>query len=487
MTTESKQLSLPSLVKTKGKIDWLLLLMFVFINGMVLYNAVQHHPVVGYDAHDHIDYARIMPTRLPQSFEETREFFSPPLPYLIPSLANQVCRQLDTHRVNPTCDFVIGKSGQLMNVLLSLGVTSLLLALCQQLHPDERIYKLAALGMLGSLPVYYKTFAQFRGEPYLAFFMILLMHRALLLFQSEQPANWKHVAWLGLAIGGAALSRQWGFFAFPSIAIGTAIIWLRRRKKGWAMLRAFSLAAVIGFIMAGWFYLHLRAEFGSFSAFNKPSQPHFSFANQPPQFYRATGFKDGLLFRTPVRDQFANLLIPTFYSETWGDYWGYMVQPYEIFLEDGFYLDRARQDPIYVDRVIAYLGRVNLVSLLPSLVLFCGVMWGLMEFIQVWRADLTTTEGVHAWFQALLFLLVICSSAGYMWFLIQYRSPASGDTIKATYMIQVFVLLPLLAAEPLRWLYLRYRTLYLLVTAALLLVGVHNIPAMVTHFPVIGN
>lgn len=483
MHPQAQRCPFSSLFTYKHKTDWPLLLMFIFINGLVLYNAIQHRPVVGYDAHDHIAYARIMPARLPQSFDETREFFSPPLPYLVPSLANRVCRQLVSHRANPTCDIVIGKSGQLMNVPLSLGITGLLLIICQLLRPHDRLYKLAALGILGSLPVYYKTFAQFRGETYLAFFIILLVYRTLLLVRSSRPAAWKHVAWLGLAIGGAALSRQWGFFAFPAFAIAVIILWLRDHKHRAAVLRTFTLAAVLGFLLSGWFYLHLYLEFGSFSAFNKPGQASFSFANQPPSFYRATGLQDGLLFRQPVREQFANMLLPTFYSEIWGDYWGYMVQPYQVFWEDGFYLPRAYQNPTFVDRVVAYLGRVNLVSLLPSLALLAGVFWGVFQFVKVWRIDLSAAQGERIWLQALIFLLLVCSLVGYLWFLVQYRSPASGDTIKATYMMQVFVTLPLLAAEPLRWLHKRSRAAFSVVIAGLLLVWAHNLPAMITHFP----
>ena len=79
---------------------------------------------------------------------------------------------------------------------------------------------------------------------------------------------------------------------------------------------------------------------------------------------------------------------------------------------------------------------------------------------------------------------LVCSLAGYLWFLVQYRSPASGDTIKATYMMQVFVTLPLLAAEPLNWLQQAHRTCFLYhYSCALLLVWAHNLPAMITHFP----
>ena len=99
--------------------------MFIFINGLVLYNAVQHNPGTSVTMPTTTSTTPASCRRACQhSRDETREFFSPPLPYLLPSLVNQVCRQVVTSVINPTCDFAIGKSGQLMNVLLSLGVTS---------------------------------------------------------------------------------------------------------------------------------------------------------------------------------------------------------------------------------------------------------------------------------------------------------------------------------------------------------------------------
>src|SRR5438105_6539537 len=61
-------------------------LAFLTIQAIVLFNAVFHEPTIGYDAPAHIDYLRTLATfRLPTP-PDSYEFFSPPLPYLIPSL-----------------------------------------------------------------------------------------------------------------------------------------------------------------------------------------------------------------------------------------------------------------------------------------------------------------------------------------------------------------------------------------------------------------
>lgn len=67
-----------------GNAAWILLL--IAINGIVLSNAVRHDPRVGYDAADHLKYIEVLSEyRLPTR-SDTAEFFSPPLPYLLPAM-----------------------------------------------------------------------------------------------------------------------------------------------------------------------------------------------------------------------------------------------------------------------------------------------------------------------------------------------------------------------------------------------------------------
>ncbi|MEZ4642171.1 MAG: hypothetical protein R3E31_05415 [Chloroflexota bacterium] len=62
---------------------WLLAALFVLINGIVFYNALFHNPRTGYDADAHIMYMGTSRGQLPNR-EQTYEYFSPPLPYVIP-------------------------------------------------------------------------------------------------------------------------------------------------------------------------------------------------------------------------------------------------------------------------------------------------------------------------------------------------------------------------------------------------------------------
>jgi hypothetical protein len=71
-----------------GKIDIILLAIFLVINLLVLTNSILQNPEMGYDAEDHLAYIQVLPFRLPND-QDTREFFSPPLPYFLPSFVNK--------------------------------------------------------------------------------------------------------------------------------------------------------------------------------------------------------------------------------------------------------------------------------------------------------------------------------------------------------------------------------------------------------------
>ena len=68
---------------------------------ILIYNIFHYNPALGYDAEAHYNYvnylSRDMPNviKLPSS-EETREFFNPPLGYIVPSVVQVFCRNIIT-------------------------------------------------------------------------------------------------------------------------------------------------------------------------------------------------------------------------------------------------------------------------------------------------------------------------------------------------------------------------------------------------------
>ena len=82
----------------------------------------------------------------------------------------------------------------------------------------------------------------------------------------------------------------------------------------------------------------------------------------------------------------------------------------------------------------------------------------------------------------LLCLVVTSSVLGYLWFLIQYPNPGKGDTIKATYMLQIFPLCAILNGLFIERLKKVSYALFALIAALMAAVAAHGLPAMFTRY-----
>lgn len=442
-----------------------LVALFLAINGLVVYNTMAHPVDLGYDTGEHLRYVRaisFIPPHLPFA-GETNEFFSPPLPYLPPAAVYQVCDAVQPQFDNPTrtCLSVAGKFAQLQNILISMGICVYLIRLCTLIRPGSRTFATLTLGLAGLMPVYQKSAAMFRAEMFVVFFALFAMHR-LLVMHAESRYGFKDAAVLGVALGLLVLSRQWGFFIFPAIGLWALILVVRQPLDALPLVKALAISGVIAFLIGGWFYLSLYARYGTFTAFNRdPADEGFSLANQPASFYFGLG--DGHLFTEPIRPHYANQVIPIFYSDAWGDYWG-------------FFLVRGDNR----DTMLPYLGRANLLSLYPTLIFFAGVVAGLVYAVKaLWRAPGSGWPDAPL---ALIALFVAVSFAGFMWFLIGYPEQDKGATIKATYLLQVFPVMAVLASDLLERVKQRSALAFTVLVALLAAVFGHNLGAVVTQW-----
>lgn len=458
-----------------------LLALFSLINGLVLFNALFHFHRVGYDTLDgHMPYIAALGTLHLPDPETSRSFFSPPLPYVFPALIHFLLTSISTFTGWDMLPIDIAtKAGQLQNMLFSLGLTFYLLKICGIIYPGNTEFKFGALASIGILPVYYKSFAFVRGEPLVAFLTVVVIYQVSTLLYAQEVNNFKNRFWLlGLVLGFLALSRQWGLLLFPSLGLWVLLIRSRWGSYAHSLTRTVIHGLCLAFFIGGWFYVFLTWHYGSPLAFNRASSPVFALTNQPVTFYISIGLDQ--LFSSPVYPAFTNHLVPVLFSETWGDYWAHFVY--------------TRSHTIFSSShgvSLAYLGRVNLVALIPTLVLISGVMLGIRHTVQFIRQPgyLSVVPPTspqmfvlrqHAFF-CLLVITILVSFGFYIWFLINYPN-SRGDTIKATYILHIFPLLALLAGEFLRQLHARTVIVYRLTIGLGLLVFLHNMPVMITRF-----
>ena len=459
-----------SLFRYDGRLDIGVIILFFVVNALVLTNSILHHPKIGYDVTGNINYIQILLHRFPGP-NDSNEFFSPPLPYFLPSVFDAACNKLVPGTpenlygipVIWACRTYDGKFAQALNFFLSIGVTLLLLMISEQIKPGNRFFKMSVLMFLVLLTVYYKTFSQVRAEPYVAFFATLSVYLLILILKSSSFGI-KYSSLLGISLGLLVLSRQWGFFFFPAILVFLVFVFLWNRSAAINYTKMIAVSFAISALVGGWFYIHLYLSYGSFTAFNMKPQG-FSLASLPPGFFRTSGLKDFQIFKNPVRPLFDNGFFPLFYSDTWGDYWGFFTYHKQIL---GFSDNSATVAP--------YLGQVNLFSIIPSILLLLGAGFGLL---QLFRRNTFLDPGKLA--LALIILIAFASLAGFMWFVISYFS-ADPSVLKATYIIQLFIALLFPAAEFLELVRSKSQWSYWAIIAVLGIVFVHNLPAMITNF-----
>lgn len=488
--------SIISLFKSDGKLQREVLVVFMFINALVFINAILTDPRTGFDASDHIAYIQTLAfkQRLPEP-SDTTVFYSPPLPYVIPALFLRVAaefqgvvnwligdRDLGKLEIWPgksvsaygvQDDLSISevmltgfaaKLVHLLNWLFSLGLTIYLLKICEFIKPGNSRFKILALFFLGLLPVYYKSLTFIRGEPLSALLVLIAVYWFLVMMHKGDQST-RSAVYLGIIIGLAVLSKQWVFFILPAFFLFPLLdCSSKSRQETVAIMRSLVVSLVIAALIGGWFYISLKRRFGDFTAYavtvvRVPLNSALS--HQRSDFWFS--LDTDKLFTTPVRPAFKDHVLPIFYSEMWGDYHGYFITP------------KSGQSEV----IKSYLGRVNLLSLLPTFVLLSGIGLGLYELLRYIKGDKSNARAAIG-----LFTLVIGSSAiGYFWFLATAIDPRGvGGTIKATYMIQVFPLMAILAAELFERIGQKNSLVYWVVLALLLGIGLHNLPAMITHY-----
>ena len=413
------------------------LLLGLLIVGLL--NAFLHNPRVGYDAGDYAAYIKTLASgRLP-GIEDSGEYFTPPIPFLTPAILSTL--------LSLNLEFVL-KLAQIINVLLALGSALALVRISDRITSGDPKARNLSLAFLLTLPVFYKSHAFVRAEPYLLFFILLYIEQ-LVMLAKERVKPLVFSIYSGVLFGVVLLARQWGILILPGVFLYALLLIVIQKERRKILFLSFAFSGVIAFIVSGWFYLSLFHRFGSVTAFNRNPSERFSLKNKPASFY--IGIGENELFSYPVRDSFDNQVIPILYAETWGDYWQFFV----VFGEDlrtgkavqaDLLFNATDQDPLPAwlqtnrFKIAPYLGRVNLVSLAPSSIAFISFCWGCLSILKRFpysRFDLSILYIVF--FTA----MIISTLFGYLWFLIQYPSP-DGDTIKATYILQIFPLIALL-------------------------------------------
>jgi len=425
---------------------------------ILIYNILHFNPILGYDAEAHYSYVDYLSRYLPNDIKlpsknDTREFFNPPLGYVVPAIAQVLCRNIiESNNFLIECQPIYGKVTQIFQSLLYVATIMINLYTLKLFNKSNTLLNTGYLMLISLFAVNYRTLSMIRGEPYILFFLSLFL---LVIFKAEKNHfhfNFKFIFSAGVIIACIALSRQWGFFLFIPLIY---LLFLQKPKKQYFLFWLYS--SFLGALFSSWFYIGLYQKYGSFTAFNMESE-NFSFANQARQFYIPSFNNFQYLFTKPIRPNLDNQFFSILYSDVWGDYWGY-------FVFTSRFIDIGRNQELIGD----YLARVNLVSFFTStlIISFCIIVF------QKYKSNFLIKYLNYA---------IIFSLLGYLLFTINYPT-TSGDTIKSTYIIQVFHLMAFMASIYFYNLKKTNQRIYNLLLSFLVIIYFHNFQSYLSHYP----
>ena len=445
-------------LKTEKIFFLILAFVVLFILG---FNIIHYTPLLGYDAEAHINYvdhlSRYLPDRINlPSDNDSREFFNPPIGYLVPSFFQILCRNtIESSDFLNDCRPFYSFYTQIFQSFMYLLTILINLKILKNFNKQNTIFNLAYLLLISLTAVNYRTISMIRGEPYIVFFLSILLYYLHQANKNEFSFDLRKIFIVGLAIGGIALSRQWGFLLFPPLVL---IVFHKTVVSKKNYMKFILSSFFIGFIFSSWFYFNLFFQYGSFTAFNL-KRMSFSFSNKPVEFYVPTFENMKYLFYKPIRPYLDNQFITTLYSDLWGDYWGY-------FTFTSIHLDIGRNQKVIGD----YLANVNTISLVSTLI----IIYLYYKTCKLYK---------NSFFVKYLNFAVIFTFLGYMWFLLSIYEP-TGDTIKATYLLQVFHLIAFIASIYLNKLKVSQPNLYKITVLILCVTFIFNFQTYLSHYPV---
>ena len=275
---------------------------------VAIWNALTYPPVGGFDAAEHIAYARTL-------FEsgglpEAGAAYTPPGFYLLAGAAIRLGEigGLDEPE----------RAGQLLNALLTVGTGVFVLVLGRLLFPGRPFLRWAALAFFVSCPIVLKTGAMFHPQP-LAMFLSTLAF--VLCARMIVQSRYRALDWIALVLtlAAAQLVRSvtiWTvLLVFVALVVAAAARPEHRRRIG----NALALTAAAAVLIPLPWYLHLQST-GSNPILGRGTQAFRFEGYWPRVFYISPGLPD--VITEPHRGAMTPRFFPLLYTDTWGDYWG---------------------------------------------------------------------------------------------------------------------------------------------------------------------
>ena len=273
------------------------------------WNVLRYPPGFGYDAIDHIAYARgiLDGHGLP---DEVGEYYTPPGFYAVAAAAIWIGERAGLGQPLRVV--------QLVNAILLLGTAVLLLELARLIFPGRRLLATAALGLLAFGVLVPRSVAMVHPEPMSLFFSTLaLVLAARMIVRSAWtvPA----AAALGAALGAGQLVRAFSLWTFAAVLVTLVATLLVRPGARRRLLVALGVVLVATAVVAGPWYVYQSHRYTN-PIFDRPQVQKPLWERRPATFYVDVPLVQ--LFTSPTRPHLNNRFLADLYADGWGDYYG---------------------------------------------------------------------------------------------------------------------------------------------------------------------
>jgi len=398
---------------------WFLCSFFFFVYLLILsYNWKTYPMRYGYDAADHIQYAKYIRSHWKRPGRKvTKQFYNPPTYYVLTALLSKFFNER------------VEKAGRQIAYAVSLVVFSLLVWIAWILWRDNPVAVFWFLGFYTFCPTTYKIFCMLRTEVLLVPLFVISTLAVVYFSRNDWSISWIKTVFLWGVINGASVSvRHFGFFIVIFSIILSFLLFLNMK---WSFRKWIAFSTIQFFIGAGSYFFVQHILGGSGTAFNLTPKPfHLSLI---------TCLRLKTLFTHPIRPGLNYCLFPPLYADFWGDYWRYWVE----------YLGRFRI-PSSPHSVIL-LKNMMWAAIFPTILLAGGWIKALKGEVILSRSNPCKKQNAIKW-DFLLSIFLFLSFLLYIIMATLYAIPHKGDTFKGIYIVYLIPVMAVFAGSFAGWL-----------------------------------
>ncbi|MHB8468681.1 MAG: ArnT family glycosyltransferase [Gaiellaceae bacterium] len=317
---------------------------------LLLWDVAHFNWVRSYDAAGSAAYNHILVSRhaLPVNSADTSVWHNPPLFFVLAVLLEAAVGWVVPEPQRVT---------QLFDLGCGLGLLAIAYFATRELMPRSRLAPVVALAFTGFAPIFVRVSIMYHPEPLAT---LLAMSSAFVLLRAHRRGALgpRAVVFAGALAGLGMLTRSWAVATTAGLLAVLALdaLWQRdRRAAGLA-----GLFAAVAFAVSLPWWVREVATYGHPFPFNLavPHKPVYE--DQPLRFYAGLGLPDSLTH--PIDPSYRNELIPTMYTDWWGDY----IRDFDVPIAQ-YPMSTAPPPSAVQDRAVQ-----SFVGLLPTLLMLAG-------------------------------------------------------------------------------------------------------------------